>query len=491
MAKDLGAVTISVGEGQVPMLIMQDEVPLLDNVPDVQYPLRVRTISDPDLGSKWAEINARYGDRYIYPLVRGNIIVGGIEMWEMSGCIEVRQLDLDDPAMLPEALDAFDHMMGFYKQKGIDIIRIREILTVDADKLEDDVVSILKDHGYQYVNGFYAKGIASSWTMAETEMIAYVFGKQHVAKAEHYPSVITAVADRGYIRGDQEIMTRVVDKTDMKKQMDKGFLIKMTLTPSYQGYTTRDRAYIYRASKDYEPNEIARNLISIIKDRQPVSKKVITEISVYSPDRVSDSLAELNRNSVVYTDENGQYNLVPLKQMDYTDALAEVAQGLFKEFGIFSAENLAVFLDCRMSYVRAVLRKLESTGYVVKGYFIKDDPTLMWMLADDVGKRPRRFSESFVLNTQDNLHVYLRSIIKRDVGSTKSVIFNGSRIIGSFKGKVCSTGAKVEEFEGSDMARRVLKEAAQSVGVSLETPIQREDDEWDICAFTTKLNLGM
>jgi hypothetical protein len=50
---------------------------------------------------------------------------------------------------------------------------------------------------------------------------------------------------------------------------------------------------------------------------------------------------------------------------------------------------------------------------------------------------------------------------------------------------------KVEDFEGSDMAYRTIKEAAQSVGASIETPVQREDDEWDICTMTTKLNLGL
>ena len=491
LVKEIGATTISVGDGQVPMLILEEEVPLLEKVPNIEFPLRVRTMSDPDIASKWAEINARYGDRYIFPLVRGNMIQGAIEMWEMSGCIEVRQIDLDSPDMLQDALDAFDHMMGFYKQKGIDIIRIREVLTTDAADLEQDVADLLVRNGYMFVNGFYAKGITTSWTMADTEMLAYVFSKQRVAKDDRYPNVMSVIADRGYIRGDQEIMTRVVDKTEIKKLMERGYLVKMTLTPSFQGYTTREFAYLYRASKDYTPNEVARNVISIIKDRQPVAKKVLGDVSVYSPERVFEALADLSKNAVVCTDENGLYNLVQLKDMSQIDALTEVARMHFRDFGIFSADNLAQFLDCRMSITRSILRRLETEGFVTKGYFIQDDPTLMWMLTEDVGKRPRRFSEKFVLNTQDNLHIYLRDMLKREVGSTKSVVFSGVRVIGSFKGKVSPSGTKVEEFEGSDMAHRTIKEAAQSVGTSIETPVQREDDEWDICTMTTKLNLGL
>ena len=69
-------------------------------------------------------------------------------------------------------------------------------------------------------------------------------------------------------------------------------------------------------------------------------------------------------------------------------------------------------------------------------------------------------------------------------------IWKGTRIVGSFKGKVCASGAKVEEFQGSDRAARILKEAAQSVGVSLETQRQRDDDDWDVSEFYLKVNTG-
>ena len=48
----------------------------------------------------------------------------------------------------------------------------------------------------------------------------------------------------------------------------------------------------------------------------------------------------------------------------------------------------------------------------------------------------------------------------------------------------------MEEFEGSDRASRVIKETAQACGVRLETQRQREDDDWDVSEFYTKLNLG-
>lgn len=490
IASEAGAVTVSVGEGQVPMFVMPEELPALEHVPEASDRVRLLSLMDPDLGSKWAEVASRYGDKWIYPLTRGNSVVGALEIWEMSGCIEVRSMDMDSPELLPQVLQAIDDLMGFFRMKGTDIVRIREILNTDAVDLDDGIVSVLTSSGYVLVNGFYAKGRFDPWTMPDYELMSYVFGKQHVCKDGKYPTVAEAISRRGYIRGDQEMMTRVSEKTTMKKQMEKGYTLKMVLSPPYQGYTDRDHAYLFRAEKGYVPDSVTRDLIALIKDRQPVSRKEILDNSVYGPDRTVEALNELSRHSVVYQDADSKYGLVQLRDMDRFEAMKEIARMHFRDFGVFSAENLSMFVGGRMSVVRRILRELEDEGFLTKGFFLRDDSTLMWMLSEDVGKGTRRFTESFVLNSQDNLHIYLRDHIKREVGSTKSVIFSGTRIIGSFKGKVCSSGAKVEEFEGSDRAERVLKEAAQSVGMRLDTERQREDDDWDVSEFYIKVNPG-
>ena len=490
LATEAGAVTISVGEGHTSMFVMPDEIPDLERVPEVTYPIRVLSLYDPDLGSKWAEISSRYGDKWIYPLVRGNMVVGALEMWSMSGCVEIRAMDMDSPDLLGEVLDAIDRMMGFYRMRGVDIVRIREILNKDVADIDDVTVSTLKDHGYHMINGFYAKGDFVPWTMSGNEFLSYVFNKQKVGKDSKYPTATAAITQRGYIRGDQELLTRVAERTTMKKQMEKGYTMKMVLSPPFQGYTDFDHAYLFRAEKAYVPDSVARDIISMIKDRQPISKKDIIEHSTYGPDRTSDALSDLSRNSVVYQDSDSNYNLVQLKDMDPYDAMLEIAKMHFRDFGVFSAENLSSFVAGRMSTVRKILRDLEAEGFVKKGFFLRDDPTLRWMLSEDVGKGSNRFLGSFVLNSQDNLHVYMRDHIKREVGSTKSVIISGTKIVGSFKGKVCSSGAKVEEFEGTDRADRILREAAQSVGMRLDSERQREDEDWDVSEFYIKVNPG-
>ena len=97
----------------------------------------------------------------------------------------------------------------------------------------------------------------------------------------------------------------------------------------------------------------------------------------------------------------------------------------------------------------------------------------------------------FLLNTQDNLHVYLRDMIKREAGATENVIFKGTKIIGSFKGKLTISGAKVEDFKGSPEAKRYIKDLSISLGVKIEdTQRIQEDKDWDVSEFYIKTNPG-
>ncbi len=491
IASEVGAETVLVGDSRTPMFVMSDEIDKINESRAESEHVRIASLFDPDLASRWAEISSRYGDRWIYPAIKGNVLVGALEIWEMSGCIEVRGMDLDNPESLPEVLEALDHFLGFFKMKGTSIIRIREILKIDAENIDESTQKILRNAGYEFVNGFYAKGDFKLRTFADCEFIEYVFSKQRVAKSEKYSSVYEAIASRGYIRTDAEIQTRVSDKTSIKKQMDRGLLMKMYLIPEYMGYTTREFAYLYRAAKAVEIDEDMRMLISVIKDRQPISKKDIAEHSLVSLDRTNEALNKMSHGSIIWQDAQSLYSLVQLKEMDAADALKKVIKLLFKEFGMFSAEELYHFLHTRMGNIRKCLIALETEGYLVKGFFRENDSTVRWMLSEDFNKPTVPFTETFVLNNQDNLHFYLRDIIKRETGSrTVNVVFKGTEIIGTFDGKLTSTGAKIDNFQGSDEANKTIKAVAQTLGVKINTSEDPADEDWDAAEFYLKVNPG-
>jgi ATP-dependent Lhr-like helicase len=408
----------------------------------------------------------------------------------MSGCIEVRGMDLDSPDLLPDVLSALDRLMGFFGMKGVDIVRIREILGTDASELDDEKVKSLTDSGYRYVNGFYAKGDFVDRVMTDEEHIRYVFQKQRVSKSSKFHSVDEAVKARGYIRNDQEMVTRVSQKIPLKKILGKGDMLRMSLLPSYVGYTTAEFAPLYRAAKTCELEPDARSIMEMIGDRQPVSRKELIANSPFSEERTLELQSELSKASILYQDSDSFYYLVPAANISKENAIKAIVKRHFSDFGMFSAEELSQFISARMSVVRRTLSILEKEGYLIKGFFLKDDPTLRWMLKEDADTIPEPFDEMLLLNTQDNLHIYLRDMIKKECGSTECVVFDGIKIIGSFSGKISSSGAKVEDFKGSDKAYRHMKETAKALGVKIEEVKPPEEEDWDVSEFYLKTNPG-
>ncbi|MCL1811388.1 MAG: ATP-dependent helicase, partial [Methanomassiliicoccaceae archaeon] len=489
-AVSAGAATIFVGSGQSQMYVMPAEVPLISKVRNRKEKVTIRSLFDPALGSKWAELSARYGDRWIYPATKGNKVVGALEIWEMSGCIEVRSVDMDSPDLLQDILTALDHLMGFFNMKGVDIVRVREILGKDASELDEDAVKCLKENGYRFVNGFYAKGKFVDRIMSDEEYISYVFQKQRVSRSAKFLTVSDAVKARGYIRNDQETVTRVSQKVMFKKLLSKGGLLRMSLLPAFVGYTTEDFAPIYRAAKAGNPEKDAASIMKMIGDREPISRKEIISDSPFSEERTLELVSELFKASALYQDEDSFYYVVPQFNISREKAMRAIVKRHFSDFGTFSAEELAQFLSSRMPIVRRTLADLEKEGYLVKGFLVKDDPTLRWILKEDAEERPEPFREMFLLNTQDNLHVYLREMIKRECGATECAVFDGTKIIGSFRGKISSSGAKVEGFKGSDKAYKYMKEVAKSQGVKIEETKPSEEDDWDVSEFYLKTNPG-
>lgn len=489
LMEEIGAEKILVGDAQTQMYIFGDELEELEALRESDTEVRLCTLFDPDIASKWAELSARYGDRWIYPLIMGHSVVGAMEIWEMSGCIEIRSFDLDSPELIPDALKAADSLMGFFNMKSVDIVRIREVMGVDASELDESVKDVLKAAGYRFVNGFYAKGKFEDYSMTQDEMISYVFEKQRIA--DKYPTVSGVLAVRGYIRGDQEIYTRVKKKTTMKKEAEKGGLVKMSLYPPYIGYTVPETAPIYRAAKHEELDEILKTTETMVKELAPVSKREAVRSSPYSEETTSESLNVLMKMSRLYQDSDSYYRPVPPSDMSPEEAFREVIRMHFRDLGIFSAENLSRFTGARMSEVRTALANLEEEGFLKKGFFIEGDPTLRWMLASDVGKEQKPAEGMFILNTQDNLHMYMREHIKREAGRTACVIFDGPSIIGWFDGKMTYAGSKVENFEGSDEAFGFLRDSAKALGVSLERKkYEDEDEDWDAIEFYLKSNPG-
>ena len=491
IADSMGARTIYVGDGHTPMLILPEEIPLMK---DAKLPEEVIVMSlhDPVLSPKWAEISARYGDKWIYPLVKGCSIIGALEIWEMSGCIEVRGMDLDDPSLLGQTLDAIDRMMGFYRMKGIDIVRLREVMKTDPSELDDSVMSVLTEKGYHLINGFLAKGRMVEFTYRDIDILSYILRKQRAVPGRKYRNALDAVEARGYIRNDSELVTRVEDKTPIKNAVERYELVRTMLCPKHIGYTTLDNASVYRALRKDEPlTDDERTILAVVRKNMPIGRKKVIESSPLSESVTVDALSSLLHRSILCQDSSSAYVVVPESDMDRDTAIRIVLRRHFEDFGIFSAEKLAGFTGFRMGVIRQALADMEDEGFLVKGFLREGSSILYWMLASDLGKKIDKVRDLMVLNNQDNLHYYLRDMIKLQCGATDTVVFRGTEVVASFRGKITASGAKVDDFKGPDDMLRFVKMTASKYGVSLRKDNERESDEWDSMEFYLKSNPGV
>ena len=486
-ARRVGATQVLVGAGQVPMWVMADELQELESVHMVSETVRVLSPFDPDLGSKWAELAARYGDKFMYPLCKGAKVIGGAEIWEMSGCIEIRGLDLDNLSDLSAALGAIDGMMGYFGQKGTDIVRIREIAGSDPEHATPEILDAAKAAGYLLVNGFWAKGISTSWTVSPDEAIRLTL---HRSLSRQYRTTAEYVTARPYIRSDQELTPRVVSPTSFKKIRVKGGLYRGTLLPMYTGYAPLSTFSVLKSAKSAEPTQIERDVEKIVRERAPINKKEVQFRSQHTYDETADALASLTDRSVICLDEDSYYRWVPDSGMDCDTALETVAKQHFADFGIMSAEKASLFLGAKMADTRRILARLVDSGYLCKGFFISGDSTLYWMVAEDVGKPVPAFDRRFVLNSLDNLSIYLRKEIKEYSGIARSVVMSGTTIIGCFKGKVSPDGVKVEEFKGDPEAREVISDTVR-FGTTVSAKYESDDSDWESSEYYSRTNPGL
>ena len=243
------------GESREEMYLFKDEMDALRDAPSPSPGMRVVSLYDPSVQSLWASIAARYGDRWIFPIVADGRLVGGAEKWNMSGCIEIRELDLEDPALLPQALEALDRFMAFYSMMGFDIVRLREVLDTAPQDVPADMEKVLIEHDYVRMGAMYAKGSMVLDRHPWEDVLSFVLWKQHIEPKRRFTNVVEAIRTVGGLRSDAAAALRCKNRIPLKKMFEMGFLIKVQAIPDYVTYCSMEYASLCRRAKDREITE--------------------------------------------------------------------------------------------------------------------------------------------------------------------------------------------------------------------------------------------
>lgn len=486
---------ISVGPSREEMYLFRDELPLLDESRSRDDGMRIVSLNDPGVQSLWASIAARYGDRWIYPIVADGQLVGGVEKWNMSGCVEVRELDLVDPSLLPQALDALDVLMRYHRMMGYEIVRLREVLGHHPDALPEEHAEVLRHHGYVRMGDMYVKGNMICERHPWEDILSYVMSKQRMVSSDHYPNVTAAIKAMGGLRSDAEAALRCRNRIPLKKMFEMGFVVKVQPIPDYVTYTSLEHAALCRKAKGRAVTPEMDTVMRMLREGRPMTRQQVFDRSPLGHRATYDAMKELTNGTFIYVDQNKRVRLVPDVEMSTWEARKEVVRHLFRNLGIFTAENLQRYMryELPMKELRSVLAELEDEGFLVKGFLREGDDSVHWLLAEDVGRIGTvDVEEQFVLSPEDNLHSYLYPWIKEMLGSSYySLIMDGPRVLGSFRGKVKSRDMELQELRGGAEAKAILTRHLRSMGLTLRMPLSVDEvPDWEVQAFYEKTHPG-
>lgn len=487
--------TISVGPSREEMYLFRDELALLDENRPRDDSMRIVSLNDPGVHSLWASIAARYGDRWVYPIVADGRLVGGLEKWNMSGCIEVRELDLVEPSMLPQALDALDVLMRYHRMMGYELVRLREVLGHQPDALPEEHADTLRQHGYVRMGDMYVKGNMICERHPREDVLAYMLSKQHIGSSTQYPNVTAAIKAMGGLRSDAEAALRCRTRIPLKKMFEMGFVVKVQPIPDYVTYTSMEHAALCRKAKGRSVTPEMETVMHMLREGKPMTRQQVFDRSPLGHRATYDAMKELTGGTFVHVDQNKRVRLVPDVDMSVEEARKEIVRHLFRNLGIFTAENLQRYMryEMPMKDLRSVLAELESEEFLVKGFLVEGDDSVHWLLAEDVGRiGPADVGEQFVLSPEDNLHSYLHPWIKQMLGSSyHSLIMDGPRILGSFRGKIKSRDMELQELRGGVEAKAVLAKHLRALGLTLRMPSPVDEvPDWEVQAFYEKTHPG-
>ncbi|MFQ5837939.1 MAG: ATP-dependent helicase [Thermoplasmata archaeon] len=479
------------GKEDAEMYLLTEELEELSAAPEGEPTDRLRILSlyDPWIQPMWAEVTSRYGEGWIFPVVKDGVLAGMVEKWQMSGCIEIREVELKDPSLLPELLSAIQEMMAYYRQLGYEIVRITRAFGKPVTDM-DSMKPFLKA-GYHLLSDFLAWGDMVPDQYTWEEVFSYVFYKQGLHPQSKFRDVFEALEALGSMRSDFEAMLKVRRFTPLEDLFRKGFLARGLLIPDYWSYCTEEDLELYKAAKAVPLDEEMEEVLEVLKENEPISKARLMALSPLPYESAEKALRRLYKALYVTRDPKGRYRSVGDAGIEADEARRRVLRRIVESFGIFSAENLGAYTRFRfnMAEVRSMLRELEREGILMKGFLVRGEPTVFWALRDGLlGKV--KFEGQFILTPQDNLSLYLRSFLQQRwrMGVCYAT-FDGPRVIAAFKARRKGDELVITDFEGDSRAREMLR------SFSLKNDVRvREDtqvaDEWEVIQWYERMYGG-
>lgn len=485
---------IWVGDVGMEAWMLTSEVEELQKVDSAKIKDRLRILSlyDPWIQPMWSQLISRYGEGWYFPMVKNGELCGMIEKWEMSGCLEIREIDLSDDELLPELIDELDRMMRFYKKKGLDILRIRRAFGEDI--ADSKHLELFLSKGYEKVGDFIAKGRFEPLVFAQSQIMSYIFWKQGIHRDSKFENVLDAIEKLGGLRSNFEATLKTRIPVSLDRLMEQGTLFSGRTIPEFVTYSTLENIAIYKKAKNRKLTEHMQMVLDVVRDKEPIRRRQLFTLSPLGYGNTTEALRKLSDGLYVVweiTDGKGAYRSVP-DTPDITTRQARklVLKRIIDSYGIFSAENLSSYTkhEFKMEEIRKILRQLEKEGHLVKGFFMEGEDTLYWALKEDLVRMGKMtFKKQFILTPRDNLSIYLREQVRKkwDVGSA-AVAFDGPEMIAALRVRWRKNEMIITDFKGDLGARQILKNF--SVENNIRVVEERDEiDDWEMVIWYERM----
>ncbi len=495
MLDSIGAKRISVGLEQTEMFLMPGEVKALDETPPSFAGLRILSLYDSYLSDKWTEITSRFGEGWIFPLVRHGRIVGMVEKWLLAGSVEVRDVLLDEPGMLGALIEALDAMMPFYNSLGVEILRVTSVFGTEVPSLPAEVKTEFLKRGFEESNGMLVKGRLVTECFEMSEILSLVFSLQNLDERTKLKDTVAALERYGGLRQSSEAFIRAARFENLQKLHKKGVVLRGRLIPDKVGFCTPEAAAICRSARLEGLDKDEKLIMRIIRDQRPVRRDRLVDLSPLGRESTLEILRKLYASSRVYLDGNLCYVTSKRSRLSRADAWTIAIRRMFDVYGVMSAEGLASMLshEIPMRQVRRTLRRLEDEGYLVKGFMLRGSGALHWATKAafaELGKA--EFSATVVIAPSDNLVQYLRACCRDLLPETgRYAIFRGITLVGSFEKRTSGGKAEFTDIQGDPACEKIIAEYARKMGAALSEKDDRRFSDWEIVDFYQRTHPGL
>jgi ATP-dependent Lhr-like helicase len=486
---------VSVGTSPLDMYIIKEELPALEAVRhegEVTDRTRILSLYDPYVRRLWAEVANRYGEGWFFPVVKNGKLVGMVEKWQMSGCVDVRELFLDDEKLLPEFLAELDHVMVYYRSMGTDIIRVRQVMGKTVAQLEKPVLEVFLSSGYRIVQGNLLKGDFVPDVFPKSRALAYMLHKQRIPPSTHFKHTLEAAQAMGGLRSDFEAGLRVNLFTPTWNLARAGVLIAGLGIPEHLIYCVPSDILLYKKAKDRPMEPDMKELLAVIPPYSPISRSELAQRSSLSKEAFAEALKKLYAGLFLIRDSKNRYLITKSSEIPVADARRKVLRRIIENLGLITAEALSAYVkhEFKMNELRGHLKQWELDGWLVKGYLVEGSDALYWMIKEDLPKvMSMDFKGRIVLSPTDTLTQYLSQEIREkfNIGAC-FVVLEGTEMAGAFKATTRGGTLTVTQMVGPKVDE-TIREFSRRWGMKVEYSDKEAPpptDEWEIITWYEK-----